>query len=245
MRAYMTSNLGDRPISSGGSSRGGAREFDDATDDIYGYEKQLEAATPYVQRATELGVVGAGLELEVKTLVIMSGLVYGRGTGAFNRSSIQIPVYVRAALAAGRAVVVGQGSGEWDHAHVEDLAELYRIVLEDILQSGGRKLPTGKQGIVFSGNARHTWREVARGVGDAYLAAGRIKDNTVKSVGLEEGAKLFNIGVEDASAVELGLCSNSRTVSTIARDPGWKPIKGQGGWSKGFRDDIDTILVQI
>ncbi|KAK8066531.1 hypothetical protein PG997_013278 [Apiospora hydei] len=229
-----TSNLGDRPISGGGGS-GGAREFDDATDDIYGYEKQLEATTPYVQRTTELGIVDAGLELGVKTLVIMSGLIYGRGMGAFNQSSIQILVYVRAALAAGRAVMLGQGSGEWDHVHVEDLAELYRTVLDDILQSGGRRLPTGKQRIVFSGNGRHTWREVAQGVADACHAAGRIKDNTVKSVELEEGAKLFDMGVEDENVVELGLCSNSRTVSTVARGLGWKPTRGREAWVKGPR----------
>ncbi|KAK7966556.1 uncharacterized protein PG986_000833 [Apiospora aurea] len=237
-----TSNVGDRPISSGGGSGSGAREFDDATDDIYGYEKQLEAATPYMQRTAELGVVDAGLALGVKTLVIMSGLIYGRGTGAFNQSSIQIPVYVRAALAAGRAVVVGQGSGEWDHVHVEDLAELYRIILDDILQSGGRKLPTGKQGIVFSGNGRHTWREVVQGVADACYAAGRIKDNTVRSVELEEGAELLDMGVEDENVVELGFCSNSRTVSTVARGLGWKPTRGQEAWARGLQDDVNAIL---
>ncbi|KAK6856204.1 hypothetical protein PG995_008355 [Apiospora arundinis] len=240
-----TSNLADRPITGGGSddsSQGELREFDDATVDIYGYEKRLEEAAPYAQRTTELGVVDAGMALGVKTLVIMSGLIYGRGTGLFNRISIQIPVFARAALAAGRAVVVGRGAGEWDHVHVEDLAELYRVVLAEVLQDGGARLPTGKEGIIFSGNGRHTWHEVAQGIADACYAVGRVQDKTVKSVELDEAARFFDMGIDDPNIIELGLCSNSRTVSTVARGLGWKPVRAQEAWMQGFQDDVDAVV---
>ncbi|KAK8100769.1 NAD(P)-binding protein [Apiospora kogelbergensis] len=75
-------NLADRPISGndessaiGHSRHEELEEFDDMTDDIYGYEKRLEAANPYAQRTAELGIVDTGLALGVKTLVIMSGLI--------------------------------------------------------------------------------------------------------------------------------------------------------------------------
>lgn len=53
--------------------------------------------------------------------------IFGKGTGAFNRASVQIPVHIEAALWCGRGVVSGEGTGELDHVHVEDLATLYEI----------------------------------------------------------------------------------------------------------------------
>ncbi|KAI0399297.1 hypothetical protein F4802DRAFT_603099 [Xylaria palmicola] len=70
-----TSNLASRPFaddapaagSGSGSCSSNGRTFDDAADDIYGYEVAREAAAAYPQRTTELGVVNAGLELGVRT----------------------------------------------------------------------------------------------------------------------------------------------------------------------------------
>ncbi|TGJ75391.1 hypothetical protein E0Z10_g10998, partial [Xylaria hypoxylon] len=64
-----TSNIGSRPVSGAwldnNSPKGG--EFDDVADDIYGYEVARNAVEPYIQRTTELSVVDAGLEQDVRT----------------------------------------------------------------------------------------------------------------------------------------------------------------------------------
>ena len=238
-----TSNLADQPISGAWLEKIPEWEFDDATDDIYGYEQEREALHPYGQRSTELGVVDTGLELGVKTLVIMSPTIYGIGTGLFNTISMQLPAYIRSVLDHGRAVVVGAGKGVWDHVHVEDLAELYSIVVVNVLEKNGKDLPTGKEGIIFSGNGRHTWMEVAQAVADACYEEGKIRDRQVESVGLAEGAKLLTIaGQTDEHIVELGLSSNSRTVSGISRNLGWKPTRGEEAWRRGFRDDVEAVL---
>ena len=151
-----TTNLADQAYSGKWVEKVPDREFDDAKDDIYGYEQEREALHPYAQRSTELGVVDAGLELRVKTLVIMPPTIYGIGTGLFNKISIQLPSYIRSMLKHKRAVVVGEGKGEMDHVHVEDLAELYKIVVVEIMENGGRGLPAGKKGIIFGANGRHT-----------------------------------------------------------------------------------------
>ncbi len=114
-----TSNLADQPIS--GRIVEKDRIFDDATDDIYGYEQERQKGQLYPQRTSELGVVDAGLETGVKVLVIMSPTIYGKGTGVFNRSSIQVPSYVRTTLGNGQGVIVGEGKGIWDNVHVDDL----------------------------------------------------------------------------------------------------------------------------
>ncbi|GAB1317174.1 3beta-hydroxysteroid-dehydrogenase/ decarboxylase isoform 1 [Madurella fahalii] len=241
-----TSNLADRPFSVAGGRGVVRREFDDARDDVYALEKELERAGPYAQRETELGVVELGEELGVKTVVVMSPTIFGIGTGLFNRLSIQVPAYVKAALAYGRGVVVGDGEGVWDHVHVEDLAELYKLLVVEILERGGEHLPTGRKGIIFSTNGRHTWMEVAQGVAEALCEEGKIADKAVERIGLAEGAKLFgqHMGAEEEQRVELGLSSNSRTVSSVARKLGWAPTKGVEWWRKGFREDVKAVLGQ-
>ncbi|KAK8037974.1 NAD dependent epimerase dehydratase family [Apiospora phragmitis] len=107
------------------------------------------------------------------------------------------------------------------------------------------KLPTGKRGILFSGNGRQTWRKGTQGVTDACYAAGRIQDNIVKSVGLEEGAAAFSeyLGVDGPNAVELGYCGDPRIVSSVARSLGWKLMKGyKEARRQGFSDGDDSFL---
>ena len=122
------SNLSDQPVTGACIED---REFDDLKDDVYEYERMRNALRPYHQRTTELGVIDRSLELGITTLVIMPPLVFGKGKGLFNRVSVQIPIYVEAAIQSGQAVVIGDGSGKLDHVHVEDLAALYAIVVNE------------------------------------------------------------------------------------------------------------------
>ncbi|KAI1398858.1 NAD dependent epimerase/dehydratase family protein [Hypoxylon fuscum] len=240
-----TSNVGDRPISRAWVEPEG-REFDDAKDDVYGYEKDREVReSPYAQRTVELGVVDTGLKLGVKTLVIMSPTIFGRGTGLFNQVSIQIPAYIRSLLRNGRAVVVGEGKGVWDHVHVEDLADLYVIIVRQMLEKGGEGVPTGKKGIIFSGNGRHSWLDVSQGVADACYEKGKLADRKVQSITLAEGTKALNLsmdGQESEHFVEMSFASNSRTVSSVGRKLGWNPTRGEEAWKRGFREDVEGVL---
>ncbi|CAJ2501889.1 Uu.00g047420.m01.CDS01 [Anthostomella pinea] len=236
-----TSNVADQPITKAWVEKDPEREFDDARDDIYGYEKEREALRPYAQRTAELAVVDTGLDLGVKTLVIMSPTIYGIGTGLFNKTSVQVPAYILSVLDHGRSVVVEGGKGVWDHVHVEDLAELYEVAVVDILDHGGASLPSGKKGIIFSGNGRHSWMEAAQGAADACYEEGKLADKRVQSIGLAEGASILNFGKE---MLELGLSSNSRTVSSVGRQLGWKPTRGEEAWIQGFRDDLKAVLAK-
>jgi nucleoside-diphosphate-sugar epimerase len=237
-----TSNLADQPISGAWVEKVPEREFDDAKDDLYSYEQEREALHPYPQRSTELGVVDAGLELGVKTLVIMSPTIYGIGSGLFHRTSLQLPMFIQGVLNHGRAVVVDGGKGVWDHVHVENLAELYKIAIVEVLEKGGKGLPTGKEGIIFSGNGRHTWMEVAQAVADTCYEEGKIKEREVEGVGLAEGTKILGGNMMNEMMVELALCSNARTVSSVGRKLGWKPTRGEEAWKKGFGDDLKAVL---
>lgn len=118
-----TSNLGDQPITGAFIESESERVFDDSKDDIYSYEKMRNAKQQYGQRDAELCVIDTGLQTGVKTLIIMSPTIFGAGTGLFNKSSIQVPGYVKAALKNMQSVIIGEGLGIWDRVHIEDLAE--------------------------------------------------------------------------------------------------------------------------
>lgn len=240
-----TSNVGDKPITTGA-----VREFDDSANDVYTYEKEQEALEPYAQRTTELGVIDTGRQSGVKTIVIMSPIIYGNGTGLFNKVSIHT-MYMKAMMKIGDVVVVGEGPGVWDHVHVQDLAELYRLVVLEILEKEGRDLPTGKKGFIFSGNGRHSWLEYSQHVADALYDEGVITQKTVTPLSLEEAGRILmpHLGFindeatkEGLTLVAEGFTTNARTISNVARKLGWTPTRGEEAWKGAFRDDIKTIL---
>ncbi|KAI9821020.1 MAG: hypothetical protein M1827_003753 [Pycnora praestabilis] len=227
-----TSNLADQPITGKYKED---RVFSDTDPDIYGYEVKREKSQPYHQRTTDLTVVETGKEVGVKTYIIMSPTIYGVGTGSFNKLTMQIPSMIRAALKNGHASVIGEGKGQWDHVHVEDLAVLYELMLSTILKGGKQKLPNGEQGIYFSANGTYTWKDVSEGVAAACteLAPDRVSTKEVKSMSLKEGAKMWAGG--DELLAELGFASNRDIF-------GWKPKRTQEDFRKHFRDETEIIL---
>ena len=157
----------------------------------------------YTQHQTDLAVIDLGLQVGVKTYIIMSPLIYGIGTGHFNKLSIQIPTIIRVAMKVQQVEVIGEGKGIWDHVHVEDLALLYEILVVKILAE--EENSSGKKGIYFSESGQHTWRDVAEGIAHAMYAAGLSKTQAARSVSLEEGAERWAGG--NSKFAELGFAS--------------------------------------
>ena len=147
---------------------------------------------PYTQRQTDLTVIELGLQVGVKTYIIMSPLIYGIGTGHFNKVSIQIPTMIRAAVEVDQVEVIGEGEGIWDHVHVEDVAMLYEILVVKILAE--EELSSGKKGIYFSESGQHTWRELAEELAIVMLVVVHLATDAVRSMGLEEGAEKWTGG---------------------------------------------------
>ncbi|KAH6686405.1 NAD dependent epimerase/dehydratase family protein [Plectosphaerella plurivora] len=240
-----TSNLGDRPITNPDAP---VRIFDDAVDDVYSHEKALDAASPYPQRTNELGVVDAGLALDVKTLVILSPMIYGEGRGLFNTRSIQLFPH-RAALKVKQATVVEEGKNIYGHVHIDDLADLYRLAVLDIFENQGQNLPSGKQGIIFSANGEHTTLRQAELIAAAGHEFGLIPKE-VKHLNLQETADTVlphlsyftaeQIKVAGPQIAEGILAANGRTVASVARRLGWKPTKGEDAWEQSVKDGVKS-----
>ncbi|TVY27824.1 Uncharacterized protein LHYA1_G003089 [Lachnellula hyalina] len=229
-----TSNLGDQPISGKYLE---SRTFSDR-ENIYAYLKSREALQVYPQRTTDIIVVETGLAAGVKTTILMSPTIYGFGTGLFNKLSIQFPTLLRAAIKAGQSEMIGDGKGVWSYVHIADLARLYELLLNKVLK--GEELPNGEKGILFSSTGSYQWAELASDIAGALAELGAIKTREVKSISLSEAAGKWWGGYE--LIVELSFASNSRTLSDVSHELGWREEKTEQDFKNQFLEEARLVV---
>ncbi|CAM3653981.1 NAD-dependent epimerase/dehydratase family protein [Corallococcus sp. ZKHCc1 1396] len=136
----------------------------------------------------------------IHTNVICPCLIYGKGLG-LNPDSVQLPPLIKYARETGTARYIGKGENVWSNVHIEDLADLYLMVLE--------RAPAGT--FYFAENGEANFRDVVTAIGKRYGLP-------VGSMPVSEAEKLW--GVELG---RLALASNSRIHAKRARALGWKP----------------------
>ena len=219
-----TSNIADRPFSAPDrfTKLDLPLEFTDLESNaVYEAEKRLNTEEHYPLRTTELGVIDAGLEVGIETHTVMVPTAYGIGTGPGNKISIQIPLLIRSVLKNGYLAVAGDGNGVWDRVHVEDLAGLLAKLLIRIIKD--EPVPSGKDGILFSGTSRKSWKDLANAIINVGVKLGKLPaDTQIKHVEFKEAEKSW--GLEGAPGLaELGFTSNSRTRAERVRQWGWEP----------------------
>jgi nucleoside-diphosphate-sugar epimerase len=138
----------------------------------------------------------AGARRKIRTVVIRPAIVYGRGGG--------IPAgFVESARKDGAAQFVGTGENHWPFVHVDDLADLYLLALENA--------PPGTLLLGVSGEA-HPVREVA-----AAASRGAGANGNVKAWPLEDARK--KLGAY-ADALVLDQQASGRRAQQLL---GWQP----------------------
>jgi len=232
-----TSNLADRPIT---KQYDEPRIFTD-NDDLYSYLKMREDIEQYSQRTTDLVAIDTGLEVDVSTYLIMSPTIYGKGSGKFNRNSIQLPTIIRSAIKSGQAIVAGAGTGVWDAVHIEDLTPLYELLLAKVL--AGENIPSGKRGVYFSETGDYSWSQLSEGLAHELYSQGHIKTAEVKSVSLQEAADQWAGG--DTQLLELCFASNSRSRAELSRQLGWSPKRTRGDFARSFKEEVEAIATEF
>ena len=107
-------------------------------DDIYTDLEldRLEAIPPEaIHRPVDLLFLEADAQGYARTVLVLPPTIFGAPSGVLfdkglaNTHSIQIPLMIKAALARGRAGMVGQGLPLWGNVHVEDGTRLNLTVL--------------------------------------------------------------------------------------------------------------------
>ncbi|KNZ81128.1 hypothetical protein J132_03120 [Termitomyces sp. J132] len=183
----------------------------------------------YVHRSCDTVISAAGATGDIRSYIVMPPLIYGRGTGPFHRTSVQIPALIRSALKLNQACYYGKGLPWWNGVHVQDLTNLYLILLDDAL-SANPKAPHGADGFYFCPTDSFEWKQLAHEIGTRLHGEGAIFTAETRPFATEE--------VEDALGTWAAFAygSNSRSKAIKAYKLGWKPAHGDA--SDGLFESI-------
>ncbi|KAK7209345.1 hypothetical protein V2G26_016523 [Clonostachys chloroleuca] len=200
-------------------------EFTD-NDNIIKLEEKLQAQWPFPQRATDLRVMSAAAGSWVKAYIIMPPDVYGFGTGMFAKTTPQIEDMARDALKHGQAAYIRNEDGIVGYVHVADLATLYVMLLDKLLDDDAAA--SASEGIYFCSAGTHSWQETMGRIGEIGFRDSHLVSAVPKAVSINEAAERWSGG--DVRDVRMGYCSRFSTKPEKAMDLGWRPQKGQGDW---------------
>ncbi|KAM7213981.1 hypothetical protein V8F06_010615 [Rhypophila decipiens] len=241
-------NLGDKPLT---QTSHPDREFDDADGNaVYEWLRSADEREPYPQRTTEVGVLTAAEVTDgaVHAVSLNTPLIFGAGTGLFNRQGIIIPTLMRYVVTHGYGFKLNE-TANFDWVHVEDLADLYVLLVKTILEREDRGvgyIPSNKNGIIFPAVARVLQTEIMQRCLDAAFDAGVLprenttKDKEIRLVGLKEIADEITFGLMDMA--EQGWAGNKAQKGTVAKKLlGWSPTRLEEAWRKDFVDELEAL----
>lgn len=159
------------------------------------------SATKQPRRDIDLAVLGAAAR-GIRSAVICPSNIYGIGTG-LKTDSVQIPFLADNARAQGVVQIVGEGRNVWSNVHLDDVVELFMLVLA--------RAPAGA--FYFAENGEASFGEIGEAI------AGRLGLPGVQHLPPEVAAERWG-----ASRAYYSLGSNSRVRARRARSElGWAP----------------------
>jgi nucleoside-diphosphate-sugar epimerase len=240
------SNLADRPLTRAAHPD---REWDDADGKaVYDFLENEDAHDPYAQRTTEVAVLTAAEEAGVQAVSLNSPCIFGMGTGLFNRQSFVIPLFMRYVVKHGYGFKLNE-TANFDWVHVEDLAEVYVLLVRAIVERedhGVGYIPTGKHGIISTAAGRVLQTEMMQLCLDTAFNAGVLprkdtpREKQINKVELEELANEIMAGMVDMA--ERSWAGHKIMRATKAKKLlGWNPTRLDEAWKQEYRDVLNAL----
>ncbi|KAJ5587254.1 uncharacterized protein N7459_003019 [Penicillium hispanicum] len=211
-----------------------AGEFKD-TDAVFETERQLASSFPI--RNTDVSVIEHAAKQGVTSFVVVPSMVYGKGTGEWNKLSVVLPIYVQASI-SNKTVYKFSENTKVSAVHISDLAALYGQIVKKVLQ--GETLPSDKEGYYFA--LAHV------------VFLGEVLDHlalALKSRDLATDSKTQIYPNNQAAAESLGVPekfvqtlwnSGDNIVAEVPFRIGWKPVWSKERFLENIDDEIDAVL---
>lgn len=158
-------------------------------------------------------VYEAGKSGLVDTFIICPPLIYGTSSGPVRQDSRQVPGLIRLAIARGKAAYVGKGLNIWNNVHVEDLADLYVLIMEKALEGVA---PKNDEGYYFAESSSSNFKDLVEQIAKVLLRLGVTKDDTTEGVDTST-SDIFPKSLAYATG------NNSRSRAVKGRNLGWNP----------------------
>lgn len=175
---------------------------DNNLDDIKGIRVDAQ------HRDVDLEIFSAGKTGHIDPYIIAPCTVYGKGRGPVRNLSIQVNNMIRVALRRKELVQVGPGTNLWNGVHIDDLANLYGLLLDHAL-SGRDKSTDPFERFYWGSGDEYVWGDIAKELARLLYARGAIQSETIKIIKIEEEPILNPTS------------TNSRSVSNRGIALGW------------------------
>ncbi|KAH6954022.1 NAD dependent epimerase/dehydratase [Ilyonectria sp. MPI-CAGE-AT-0026] len=215
------------------------RNWSDADGDVFEGELRRHAEQKYDQRVTDVVVVNTAEKTGVNAYLMMPPTVYGRGLGFFNKQSIQLPFVIRCAIEAGHPEYLGDGSGGVGYVHIEDLAQLYELLLAKVLE--GADIPFNRKGIYFSNTGEFVWGDLVKRVGEIGVQLNALKSAEPVHISLDEAERKWE---RPRLFLETNFAGKSKTTPKVAYALGWKPAHNDKDWDDEIVETWKAVLAQ-
>ncbi|KAJ2933382.1 hypothetical protein H1R20_g3697, partial [Candolleomyces eurysporus] len=189
-----------------------------------------------LHRNVDIPLVNADKEGYVKAYLVTPGTVFGTATGPLvdlgiqNKFSMQVPFFVKAALARKRGGYIGAGKNVWSAASLSDTANLF-TVLFDAIRKDPDSIGHGKDGYYFVENLEYSAYEIAEAIGQALVELGVADTAEPNAFSEEELTQIFG------NLWPL-LATNSRARGDRSRGLGWKPVDGKEALIQNVKDNV-------
>ncbi|KAF2448470.1 NAD(P)-binding protein [Karstenula rhodostoma CBS 690.94] len=206
--------------------------------EIFETEKQL--ADSYPVRKTDVTVVEHAQAQGVISFIVIPCLTYGKGTGAWNKLSVNIPIIINASIEHKKVQQFAENI-EVSYVHISDLTALYGLLVERILQD--EEPPNGTDGFYFSTAYQISSHDFSEHLARALHTRGLVASSTPEvwpsveaaAEGLSVPVKfveyLWNSGDEAPSVGKGG-----------AHAIGWQPKWSREKFLRNIDDEIDAVL---
>jgi len=184
-----------------------------------------------------------------KIRLMVPPFMFGKGAGPFKDISVQVPSVIRAAKDVKYAPVHGEGKAVTAYIEVNDLAEGYALLLENVLKGTDPK-PKSSGDIYYfaSSDDQIPWREISARIGEILVSKDYISSAEPKSLprekqlehGLTMDKKAWS-GTMDYQSVG----GNVRTQAVKLRSLGWKPERTSKQQLLDSLDrDVEVVLAE-
>lgn len=173
----------------------------------------------------------------VKTVIVSPPTIFGRNDGFIRREAVSIPKLVKLAMKNKQAFTAYSGDYHLSHVHINDLADLYVMLLEHLLV--GNKIKTGREGYYFAENGVHDWKDISAQIGKLLKQKGLVKTEEVAQLQPEQIQKLAN---DETAPYYWG--TNAVTKADLARSYGWQPKFTTADLLNDLESTVDHIALQ-
>ncbi|KAI9832678.1 MAG: hypothetical protein M1819_004263 [Sarea resinae] len=228
---------------------------------VFDREKQLADSFPI--RKTDVAVIEHAKARGVTSFIVVPPLVYGKGSGEWNKLSVVLPVLVQAFISRKKVYRFAENT-KASGVHISDLTALYGLLVEKILQK--ETPPSGVDGYYFALAHDYIQPEFLEHLAVALQARGLVTDPTpqlwpsdefaAESLGipLQFVQLMWNSGyvlpppplrierLVPSSKAHLTKYSSDTIVSENPYRLGWKPAWSKDRFLQNVDDEIEAVL---